>query len=68
VVGLFGTGMAVWGTELVLATWTHVIPALALPRGIAYLPIALSGLLIAGFSIERIVAEARGREVPKTWN
>jgi TRAP-type C4-dicarboxylate transport system permease small subunit len=51
-----------------LATWSHVIPALALPRGVAYIPIALSGLLILGFSIERIVIEAKAREVRKTWN
>jgi len=68
IVGFFGAGMAIWGTELTLATWSHVIPALALPRGVAYIPIALSGLLILGFSIERIVAEAKDREVQKTWN
>jgi len=68
VVGLFGAGMAIWGTELALATWSHVIPALGLPRGTAYIPIALSGLLILGFSIEWIVAEAGNREVEKTWS
>lgn len=68
IVGLFGAAMAIWGTELTLATWTHVIPALSLPRGVAYIPIALSGALILGFSLERVVAEARDREVGKTWN
>jgi TRAP-type C4-dicarboxylate transport system permease small subunit len=68
VVGLFGLGMAVWGTELMLATWAHVIPALGLPRGVAYIPIPLSGLLIVWFSIEHIVAELRNREIARTWN
>jgi TRAP-type C4-dicarboxylate transport system permease small subunit len=68
IAGLFGAGMAIWGAELTLVTWSHVIPALALPRGVAYIPIALSGFLILGFSIERIVAEAQGRQVRKTWN
>jgi TRAP-type C4-dicarboxylate transport system permease small subunit len=67
-VGLFGAGMAIWGTELAHATWSHVIPALGLPRGVAYVPIAFSGLLILGFSIEWIVAEANDRKVRKTWS
>jgi TRAP-type C4-dicarboxylate transport system permease small subunit len=68
VVGLFGMAMLIWGTELTIATWSHVIPTLNLPRGVAYLPIPLSGLLIAGFAAEAIVASLRNREVSKTWN
>lgn len=68
VVGLFGAGMVIWGTELAVTTWSHTIPTLALPRGVAYIPIPLSGLLIIGFSIERILAEARNREVTRTWS
>src|SRR5690606_39512043 len=68
VVGLFGAGMVIWGTELAVTTWSHAIPTLALPRGVAYIPIPLSGLLIIGFSIEHILAEARNREVTRTWS
>ncbi len=68
VVGLFGLGMAIWGTELMLATWAHEIPALNLPRGVAYIPIPLSGVLIAWFSVEHIVADLRGREIEPTWH
>ena len=68
VVGVFGIGMAAWGTELMFATWSHNIPALELPRGVAYLPIPLSGALIAWFSAEHIVAILRGREVRPSWN
>jgi TRAP-type C4-dicarboxylate transport system permease small subunit len=67
VVGLFGAGMVIWGAELAVTTWPHAIPTLALPRGVAYIPIPLSGLLIIGFSIEHIVAEGRDREVARTW-
>jgi TRAP-type C4-dicarboxylate transport system permease small subunit len=67
-VGLFGAAMAFWGTELVAATWQHAIPTLGLPRGVAYIPIPASGLLILGFSLEHVVAEWRGREVRKAWN
>jgi TRAP-type C4-dicarboxylate transport system permease small subunit len=68
VVGLFGVFMAVWGTELMLATWEHVIPALNLPRGVAYMPIPLAGVLIFGFSIENIVADLHGREINPSWS
>jgi TRAP-type C4-dicarboxylate transport system permease small subunit len=68
VTGLFGAGMAIWGTELVLTTWPHAIPTLGLPRGVAYIPIPLSGLLIVGFSLERVLAEARNRGVRKLWS
>ncbi|MFK8030220.1 MAG: TRAP transporter small permease [Gammaproteobacteria bacterium] len=64
----FGLGMAWYGIELTQATWGHVIPTLGISRGYAYLPIPLSGLLIAGFSIEHIVAEMRSTEVPESWN
>jgi TRAP-type C4-dicarboxylate transport system permease small subunit len=68
VVCAFGVALVFWGVELTLATWEHVIPTLALPRGVAYLPMPLAGLLIAGFSAEHIVAVLRRAEVPETWN
>jgi TRAP-type C4-dicarboxylate transport system permease small subunit len=68
VVGLFGALMAIFGTELMLATWEHVIPALNLPRGVAYIPIPLAGLAIVGFSVEQVIADLRNREIGSTWN
>jgi TRAP-type C4-dicarboxylate transport system permease small subunit len=67
-VGLFGLAMVVWGAELTVATWQHDIPTLGLPRGVAYLPIPLAGVLIVGFSIEHVFAAWRRREVRGTWN
>jgi len=67
-VGLFGVAMLVWGAELVSATWAHDIPTLGLPRGVAYVPMPVSGLLILLFSIEHIVALWKGREVRDAWN
>jgi TRAP-type C4-dicarboxylate transport system permease small subunit len=67
-VGLFGVAMVVWGTELTVATWQHDIPTLGLPRGIAYAPMPLAGMLIVGFAIEHVLALWRGREVPGAWN
>lgn len=68
IVLVFGIAMAYWGTELATATWEHVIPTLGISRGYAYVPIALSGLLIAGFSLEQFIAELRSTEVRKLWN
>ena len=55
VVGLCGLAMLWWGGELVIRTWSHVIPSIGLPRGMAYLGIPIAGALIALFSIERIL-------------
>ena len=68
VVATFGIAMIVWGIELVDATWRHVIPTLALPRGVAYIPMPLAGLLFVAFSIEQAVALLRNAEVSETWN
>ena len=57
-----GIALAVWGSELVARTWTHVIPTLSLPRGAAYLPLPLSGALIAFFSLELLIEDAAGAE------
>ncbi|HEX9852362.1 MAG TPA: TRAP transporter small permease [Woeseiaceae bacterium] len=68
VVGLFGVAMAIWGTELTIATWGHVIPTLGLPRGVAYIPFPIAGVLILAFSVEHMLAIARGSEVSGQWN
>lgn len=68
VVFAFGLAMAVSGAELVLSTWTHVIPALGLPRGVAYIPLSAAGALIAAFALEQAVAELRGKEVKPIWS
>ncbi|MEQ9561672.1 MAG: TRAP transporter small permease [Woeseiaceae bacterium] len=68
VVALFGVAMAFWGSELVTATWAHVIPTLGLPRGVAYIPIPVTGALIFLFSVEHVAALIRRSEVKPTWN
>lgn len=68
IVAAFGVAMVWFGIELARATWQHVIPTLGIPRGFAYVPIALSGGLIVGFSLERLVGELRNTEVTDAWN
>lgn len=57
VVALCGAAMLVWGGELVMRTWSHVIPSLGISRGLAYLGLPIAGGLIVLFAIERILEE-----------
>jgi TRAP-type C4-dicarboxylate transport system permease small subunit len=54
--------MAVWGGELVARTWSHEIPTLGLPRGIAYLPLPIAGALMALFALEQTLERLGGLE------
>ncbi|UEM21663.1 TRAP transporter small permease [Skermanella mucosa] len=53
IVGLFGGAMAWYGLELVLGTWSAIVPVLGIPEGMNYLALVVSGVLIVLFSIER---------------
>jgi TRAP-type C4-dicarboxylate transport system permease small subunit len=68
VILVFGLFMAAGGGQLVQETWQHAIPALGLSRGLAYLPVALSGALISFFSLEHMIAELQGRKVVPLWS
>lgn len=54
VVAACGAAMLVLGGDLVLRTWSHTIPSLGLPRGLAYLGLPISGGLIVLFAVERM--------------
>lgn len=47
--------LAVWGGELVMRTWSHVIPSLGWPRGLAYLAMPISGVLMFVFAVEQLL-------------
>ncbi|WP_291078830.1 TRAP transporter small permease [Hyphomonas sp.] len=63
IVGVCGIAMLVWGGQLVVKTWSHVIPSLGIPRGLAYLGLPIAGALMALFSLERIFEEVSGEQV-----
>lgn len=63
VVGACGVAMLVWGGQLVAKTWSHVIPSLGLPRGLAYLGLPISGALMALFSLERVFEVLAGETI-----
>lgn len=64
----FAAAMAINGAALAAATWSHVIPTLGIPRGVAYLPISGAGGLMAFFAVEQALAELTGREVEPLWS
>ncbi|MFN4184281.1 MAG: TRAP transporter small permease [Hyphomonas sp.] len=55
IVGLCGAAMFIWGGELVLRTWSHIVPSLGIPRGLTYLALPISGALMALFAFEQVL-------------
>jgi TRAP-type transport system small permease protein len=67
-VGTFGLIMAWNGWVLAESVMAYKIPTLGLPEGINHLPLVISGILIALFSLEHIVALWRGEDVIPSWH
>lgn len=67
-VGVFGALMVHGGWLWASAKWGEKKPMLPVPDGIDYVPIIIAGALIVLFSIEHVVALARGQEVEPAWN
>jgi len=67
-VGTFGLIMAWNGAVLAESVMAYKIPTLGLPEGINHLPLVISGILIALFSLEHIVALWRGEDVIPSWH
>lgn len=66
-VGTFGVIMAWNGGVLAESVMAYKIPTLGLPEAINHLPLVISGVLIALFSLEHIVALLRGEDVEPSW-
>ncbi len=67
-VGSFGALMVYGGGIWMIAKWDEKKPMLPVSDGIDYLPVVIAGALIVLFSIEHIVALARGTVVEPAWN
>ncbi|KCZ93375.1 TRAP transporter small permease [Hyphomonas johnsonii] len=50
----FGFSLVVWGSALVMRTWGNAVPALPITRGMVYLVIPVSGLLMSAFAIGHV--------------
>jgi len=65
---LFGALMA-WNCAVMLQSVSgYKIPTLGISESYRYVPLVAAGLLIVLFSIEHIVALARGIEVERAWH
>jgi TRAP-type C4-dicarboxylate transport system permease small subunit len=53
-VGVFGVWMTFASWPLVERTWGRLIPLLPIPQGVQYLPLMVTGVLIAIFMAERL--------------
>jgi len=56
----FGVGMVVYGSQLMVQTWTATIPVLGLPGGFSYMPIVAGGVLITLFVLGRLALRFAG--------
>ncbi len=64
VVAAFGAAMLWYGAGLAWAVWDATLPTLGLPGAVEYTPLALGGLLIALFGLERLAAHATTGRAP----
>lgn len=65
---VFGLCMAWGGAILSDEMWAYVNPGLPISQAWSYIPLALGGLLIALFAVERIVAAVLGIKVVASWH
>jgi TRAP-type C4-dicarboxylate transport system permease small subunit len=61
----FAVGMVIYGIVLMRLQWTERMPSLGISGAFRYLPLAAGGVLIALFSVERIVLRWAGVDVDK---
>jgi TRAP-type C4-dicarboxylate transport system permease small subunit len=65
VVLAFAIGMIVYGIELMRLQWAERLPGLGISGAFRYLPLAAGGVLIALFSLERVVLRWAGVDVDR---
>lgn len=64
VVTIFGIAMCWQAAELAEVVWAATLPTLGLPGAVEYAPLAVGGVLIALFGLERLLAHAALAELP----
>jgi TRAP-type transport system small permease protein len=53
---------------LAQSVWAYKIPTLGISEAFKYIPPAMAGALVALFSLEHLIALARGEEVEPSWH
>jgi TRAP-type transport system small permease protein len=64
---LFGLTMAWNCASLAISVWSYRLPTLSISEGWKYVPAATCGALIVLFSIEHVIALAKGIDVEPAW-
>jgi TRAP-type C4-dicarboxylate transport system permease small subunit len=62
IVAALGLVLLVFGSQLVWLVRDHVVPSLGISRGAAYLPLPISGLLMAIFALVQAKNDQAGSE------
>src|SRR3954469_19002312 len=65
---VFGVVMAWNCGVLAQSVWAYKIPTLGISEAFKYIPPAMAGALVALFSLEHLIALARGEEVEPSWH
>ncbi|WP_042696098.1 TRAP transporter small permease [Azospirillum sp. B506] len=65
---VFALFMTWGGAVLSWEMWEYVNPGLPISQGWSYLPLAIGGILIVVFAIERIIARVLNLEVTPSWH
>jgi len=61
----FAIGMVIYGIQLIHLQWREQLPSLGISGAFRYLPLAAGGVLIALFSLERMLLRWSGVDVDK---
>ena len=64
----FAVALFAGGAEMAASERGTTIPTLGIPEAVRYLPVMMAGVLIALFSIERLIAQFIGLEVVASWH
>ena len=64
---IFGILMAYNCAILVESVWDYRLPTLGISEGWRYVPSTVAGVLIVMFSIEHLIALAKGEDVEPAW-
>ncbi len=65
---VFAIALLIGGALMAASTHASTIPTLGLSEAVRYVPVLMSGLLIASFSIEHVAADFRGTKVTPSWH
>jgi TRAP-type C4-dicarboxylate transport system permease small subunit len=64
---VFGAAMAWNCAYLAHSVWDYRLPTLGISEGWKYIPATIAGVLVVLFSIEHLIALAKGTEVTPAW-